>query len=481
MAFKLVVESFRSLKAEVSVRQLRIVDPQFAQSSVLITQQTPRVEISQRILAAVASYSYLNSIASYTNLQVTNLYLDPDTKNRYIRDEQFSFTDLAALNTGKSASDQFGFTDAAPIFDFTKAPSDSVEMLEDFDLLLTFNRAFTDGVSFSEVPAISFTRPVSDSFSGMTDAIQSINTGKGLSDAASLTEDIRKQLGIDFGDVESFGFEDVAALHPSIALPTDSIEFTDELSSVTSYFRTLTDAPTMSDSAPVFDVGTVLSTRFEFTDAESKDVGKSLEDSQSLEDDFSRVVSYNRSESDVYTFSHDVTRDNTLGKTDSVSLSEAPALDVGSVQEDSFGATDSPALHPNISATDTFSFGDILSRVVSFSRAFSDSFTLDDAATVDAFQKDYEANKTNVVGFSDVLSFEMQQQLADSFSLADVPSIAFSRSASDSVSFADSTVIDGSYQLSDSATMTDSLVPYLSDTSSSVLNADAFNLGTLNV
>jgi len=106
---------------------------------------------------------------------------------------------------------------------------------------------------------------------------------------------------------------------------------------------------------------------------------------------------------------------------------------------------------------------------------------LDDAATVDAFAKDYEGVKGNIVSITETLSFSMQQQIADSFSFTDVPAISLSTSASDSVSFAEAVTIDGTYQLSDTATMSDSLTSHLADTSSSVINADAFNLGTFNV
>jgi len=479
MAIRLIVEA-RNIRASVSHTEAKLVAPEFTRASVSVARPIFETITSSITLEAVTSYIALRSLTSHVDLQSVNIRLDPDSLNKYLRDDTVSFLHEVTLHPTKGLDDQFGFVVADPIFNFTKAPSDTFELLEDVNVLLTFLRDFTDSFGFADVPALTVSRPVADTF-GFTDAIQTIDTEKGLSDTTTFAEDIQKSLDFDFGSISSVAFVDVASLHLSLTMPTDTFGMTDVLTFANEYFRNLTDSASISDAAPVFTVNAVRADTFEFTDLAAKDVTTVLTDTPSMQDVFSRTVDYNRTETDVYTFAHDVTFDNSLGKTDTFSMADAPALDVTSSQEDSFGIADSPALHPSISDTDTFTFGDVLSRVVSFSRTFSDSFTLDDAATVDAFAKDYEGVKGNIVSITETLSFSMQQQIADSFSFTDVPAISLSTSASDSVSFAEAVTIDGTYQLSDTATMSDSLTSHLADTSSSVINADAFNLGTFNV
>ena len=402
MAIRLFVEA-RNIRASVSHAEAKIVAPAFTRAAISVTQPVFETVTSSRTLEALTSFIALKSQTSFVDMQFVDVRLDPDTLNKYFRDDTVSFTDQPVFSTTKALSDQFEFSDL-PVFDFTKAPSDSFQLLEDFSVTLQFTRDFTDSVTFSDVPALSVALGPTDTF-GATDAIQSFSVTKGLTDSATVTENLQKTMTVDFGSIESV----------------------------------------------------------------------------TVEDTFSRTVAYSRAPTEVFTFSHDVSFQNELGKTDTATVTDSPALDVTSSQEDSFGMADSPALHPNISAGDTFSFGDVFSRVVSFSRTFSDSFTLDDAATVDALQKDYEGVKGNIVSIAETLSFSQQKQIADSFSFTDVPAISLSTSASDSVSFTDAASISGTYQLSDTATMSDSLTSHLSDTSSSVINADAFNLGTFNV
>lgn len=105
-------------------------------------------------LKASPSYSLLRSSASYTDLNALDVRLDPDTKNRYFRNEFFTLTDSIALDYQKSLGDSVFVSDLA-FLDVTKTLSDSTNMSDNFSIAMQFNRDFSDSVNVSD--SFSFT------------------------------------------------------------------------------------------------------------------------------------------------------------------------------------------------------------------------------------------------------------------------------------------------------------------------------------
>ena len=101
-------------------------------------------------------------------------------------------------------------------------------------------------------------------------------------------------------------------------------------------------------------------------------------------------------------------------------MAEAHALASSKSLAESFSFTDSSVLHVSPAPSDSFSFADSFSRQVSFIRAFSDGFTLDDLANVDSFIKDTEFDKSNIATVGDAAPvFVLGKSLADSYSPSD--------------------------------------------------------------
>ena len=153
----------------------------------------------------------------------------------------------------------------------------------------------------------------------------------------------------------------------------------------------------------------------------------------------------------------------------------------------------------NSSLLGDFTMLESLARVVTYTRAFSDAYTLDDVASPsDDLRTDFGINKGNIISISESLDYAFLTSQSDTASLSDSPSIEFVTSFADSVtmsevlitgagsiftdssSLSDQEVISFSKALSDSATITESINVVLISGSSSVLNTSALNTSVLN-
>jgi hypothetical protein len=151
-----------------------------------------------------------------------------------------------------------------------------------------------------------------------------------------------------------------------------------------------------------------------------------------------------------------------LAKADSVTISESQAFDTSKPLGDSITPSELAAFGVSKVLTDSSSLSESLSRVVTYNRSFSDSFTLDDFAGVDAFTKQTGANKTNVFSVSEEHAMSLSKVLADSFAMSELAALNMARPVSDSIS------------------ITESLSINLVSGASAVLNASALNAFTLN-
>ena len=201
-----------------------------------------------------------------------------------------------------------------------------------------------------------------------------------------------------------------------------------------------------------------LDDQFSFTDLPSLGVGKNLSDSVTLDEAISQMVfglgksdtvtlseSINillellRAFSDVFSFSDTHTSAVEPIFADQQQLSESNAKGFGVSKSDSVGLSDVDVFGFSKGLVDQTALSESLSRTVSFNRAFTDAFSMDDAATVNALIKDSANTKTNIFGFSDDQALEFGKTSSDSFSFADaVDSLAVSKGITDTVSVTES-------------------------------------------
>tara|TARA_B110000091_G_scaffold139166_1_gene148795 strand:- start:1329 stop:2144 length:816 start_codon:yes stop_codon:yes gene_type:complete len=232
---------------------------------------------------SVIAYGAVQSVISFSGLSATDITLDADTKNQYITGHAISFTDSPAILFTKGLSESlFGFLDNAT-FTFNKAVTESVSFGDATSITTTFIRDFTDSLALSELAAFDVGLVKVDSV-GFSDAA-SFDFTKSATDAASLSE--------------------IALLHPTLN-KAHSVSTADVFSRAVTYSRSLTDFFTLDDFTDIYAVSknttaakgnafgfsdsvtvtttTGLTDAFSASDAISNHPTKSLTDSTSLSD-----------------------------------------------------------------------------------------------------------------------------------------------------------------------------------------------------
>ena len=180
---------------------------------------------------ANVAYSVVKSVITYSVLNAADIKLDPDTKNRYFSEIGFGFVDSPALLFTKGLSEALpGFLDNA-VFDFNKAPSESVSFGDNTSITTTFVRDFTDSLALSEIAAFDISLVKVNSV-GFSDAA-SFDFTKSATDAASLSE--------------------IASLHPTLN-KAHSVSTADVFSRAVTYSRSLTDFFTLDDFTDIYAV-----------------------------------------------------------------------------------------------------------------------------------------------------------------------------------------------------------------------------------
>ena len=160
------------------------------------------------------------------------------------------------------------------------------------------------------------------------------------------------------------------------------------------------DAFQVTESA-VVSLTKVSTDSFAFADAATTTFGKNPADTFSFADTFSRTVQYSRA------------------LTDAATMVDAPSFSYAKASSDSFTITDQEAITFTKPLIDTQSLSDVFSRTVTYSRAFSDAFSMDDAATIDAFSREDQLAKSNVISFTESQTFGVDKVLADSVTMSE--------------------------------------------------------------
>ena len=194
--------------------------------------------------------------------------------------------------------------------------------------------------------------------------------------------------------------------------------------------------------------------QFSFADSPAFGVGKNPADTFTLSDAISQIgFAAVRSDAVTLTESISILLEILRAFSDSVSLVDAPVNAVSTAPTDQYQLTEADAKGVSLGKSDSYALndadvfdfgkgeadqitiGESLSRTVLFNRAFTDAFSLDDAATVDAIRKDTFNAKTNVFGFADAQAFGFEKSASDSLSLSEaIDSFVLAKGVTDTVS-----------------------------------------------
>ena len=190
---------------------------------------TQKLSVSYRYIKTTASFVSLDAEVTYQDISVSDLVLDPDTKNRYFRSgTEATMLEQHATLFGKAAADTFSTTDQVQSFDITKSASDSFSMGDDIHVLLELLRSFADSTAVTDSQAIAFDLPKTDSV--VATDVEVRDFSKPVSDTTTVSES--------------------AAL--LFALPhTDSITTSDQFSKVVTFARSFTDTFVLDDFTDV--------------------------------------------------------------------------------------------------------------------------------------------------------------------------------------------------------------------------------------
>ena len=237
-------------------------------------------------IEAATAYQFARGEIAWQDVVASEIILDPDTLNRYFRDDAVSFNDAASLGFTKTNLDSFGFSDSQ-VVEVQKGLIDAFAFSEDVTILLTILRDFDDSFAISDVSVLSIDKGVVDSIP-LTDVFEmAVSVAK--SDALSMTEEA--QFGVSKAE-------------------SDSVSVTDNFARSVTYVRALSDQFALDDSATVDafskETGSNKVNVFTFADTQVLAVAKAPSDSIPITDVFARVVSFDRDFNESVTFGENV-------------------------------------------------------------------------------------------------------------------------------------------------------------------------------
>lgn len=299
-----VIVQYVDLKAEVSVVDLQVTAASIENTTVTIDQVNPTITVGVSSPRASISYQALKSVTTWLQATLTDVFLDPDPKFAILFDGM-SVSDIFAMLFGKEESEQIALQDLVGL-SLAKSVADTATITEVINILLVTIREIEDSFGVSESLANAVNKPLPTEFTSVTDQA-TLQPEKGLDETIGFVDATVRAIGIN---------------------PTD--------------------APAISDLAPVLQAGLV--------------------------------------------------------KDDSVLFADdAPVLFVSPVINDVALVTEALTKSSTSTFTDSFQVTEVFSRVAAFNLPLSDAFTVDDLASVDSFDVFTTSNKGNVFSVTDSL------------------------------------------------------------------------------
>ncbi|MBT5235847.1 MAG: hypothetical protein HOM18_11170 [Candidatus Marinimicrobia bacterium] len=445
-----------------------------------------RASISYASLQASVSSAKPAASITYELASATGIWTDPDSKNRFVRDE-LPLSDVRFNFVEKNLADTTVMQEV-PAWHLTKPATPEILSVADvFTKVVAYNRSFTDAFTLDDLSQID------KDFYGNKGNIFAFTDIIGLTHEKSLVDDytvgdiVENLVSKFLVDVYTFDDEHYAEVIKGLADDTvladfrvtklekalvDSVNIPDEYTAafslpkaetltlaenfakVVSYSRSFTDAFTLDDLSQIDkDFYGNKGNIFAFTDIIGLTHSKKLTDSYTVGDVFVKAVDFYRNFADSLSFSEATDLD--------VQKSEADTVSMQSILETSFTAV----------KEDSYTVGD--AAVNSLTKVLVDAFALDDSTLVN---KDFFGAKGNVLGFSDVFakSVEFVRSFDDAVSLPDVPAVTYATPKEDTFGFTETVLIGWFYE----RIVNDLL--RVSDKVPSVLGAGALNTLHLN-
>ena len=178
-----------------------------------------KTSVTYATITGKAAYQLARGEVSYRDVTVAEIKLGAYSLNQRPID-QFSFADLAAIETQKNTLDSIGFTDAQAVA-MAKGVVDSIGFSEAFEVLLVIERAFSDSFAISDFSAVAIHKGLVDTV-GFSDAFGRVATYfRNFTDAFGLDELVNVNPNSDFDKTNVFSFTEnfsyeVGTIHNSV-------------------------------------------------------------------------------------------------------------------------------------------------------------------------------------------------------------------------------------------------------------------------
>tara|TARA_R110000868_G_C10599210_1_gene740315 strand:+ start:64 stop:555 length:492 start_codon:yes stop_codon:yes gene_type:complete len=105
-------------------------------------------EIAFPVLKSLLTFTNINGVIQYVDLEATNVFIDPDTKNLYfmgqynsLNAESISFTEAIVSAVGLHKADDVALIEQLGI-EFATSFADTASMSESFTKVVSFNKDF---------------------------------------------------------------------------------------------------------------------------------------------------------------------------------------------------------------------------------------------------------------------------------------------------------------------------------------------------
>lgn len=257
---KKVDVSFADIKSDANFTRIS-VESALQKANANASYIEPRADVSVVQIDAGTVYRLLTGQIAWTEAQATEIYLDPDTKNRFFEDG-FVFSDQPELNPEKVFLETLGLTDAHALV-LDKQLTDQMSFSDVVSVTLVILRDFPDAVTVSDVVLIT--------------------AEKNLSESVSIAELLALVLEVPHADAVSVSEDHFTTFESS---KIDSFSTADLFSRTNTFGRTFADAFSLDDQASVdafaVDTSSSKTNVFSFSDVQVFSVAKNLSDSFSL-------------------------------------------------------------------------------------------------------------------------------------------------------------------------------------------------------
>ena len=429
---------------------------------IIDTDSLEPVSVFQN-LQAVITHTELQSSLQYVNLSAVNVFLDPDSKNLYFLSghpnaETISLTDVPAILFETARTETVTLSEEATLA-FSKSASDTVGISESISKVVDYVRAFSDAPSLSDDPAIAFSTSFDDSST--------------LSDAPALSIEPAKSDTLSFLDSEVLSVDPAKSDTLSVSdSPAFSVDLPQSDTTTVSEAKALGVGKTVPPGGGTFVV-TVASGTNSYGSGNKYYIDGVVSPSLTLE--IGETYRFDVSDSSVgsHPFRFSETANGTHGGgsayTTNVTVSGSTGTS-GAYVEIQVTASTPSSLHYyctnhsgmgadiTVQTSESVVMSEVFSRVATFSRSFSDSYTLDDTASPsDELRTDVNINKGNIVSLGDSAPvFSVSTSFSDSPSITESLAYSFSTTFSDSITISESLQSDALGLYSDSASLSES-------------------------